>query len=84
MTRLSVDEQCHLDWFKAAASVPSMNCVEVAKHPDGVAIRHSARPEDEALVFSRSEFGAFVDGARRGEFDELFSVPAPREASAES
>lgn len=71
MTRLSVEAQGELKWIKATASVPGMNCVEVASLVDGVGVRHSVRPEDGALLFSRAEFAAFVDGAKRGEFDHL-------------
>lgn len=60
-----------LCWVKASASQPVGFCVEVAGHPDGVALRDSKSPEDGAHVFAREEFAAFLDGAKRGEFDHL-------------
>lgn len=49
--------------------------VEVAfvPHTDGVtyvAMRNSAQPEGPVLVFTPTEWDAFVKGARDGEFDE--------------
>ncbi|MFD2396929.1 DUF397 domain-containing protein [Prauserella oleivorans] len=41
-------------------------------HSDGVtyvALRHSARPEQPVLVFTPSEWDAFLAGVRDGEFD---------------
>lgn len=46
-------------------------CVEVAAHLDGVAVRHSVTPEDGAILYTRDEFRAFLDGAKKGEFDHL-------------
>ena len=60
-----------LDWFKSSASAGVGMCVEVAWCADGVAVRHSATPEDGAILYSREEFAAFLDGAKRGEFDHL-------------
>jgi hypothetical protein len=58
-------------WFKATASAGVGMCVEVAPHPDGVAMRHSVTPEDGAILYTRDEFRAFLDGAKKGEFDHL-------------
>lgn len=60
-----------LDWSKARASAGAGMCVEVAAHPDGVAVRHSVTPEDGAILYTRDEFRAFLDGAKNGEFDHL-------------
>ena len=47
-------------------------CVEVAGLPDGgVALRNSRDPEGPALVFTRAELRAFLDGAKGAEFDSL-------------
>lgn len=84
MTKLTVAEQNDLVWVKAAASVPGGYCVEVARHSDGVALRHSMRSDEGALFFSLAEFSAFLEGARAGEFDELLDLPVPRCTSSES
>ena len=39
--------------------------------PEGVAVRHSVTPEDGAILYTRDEFRAFLDGAKKGEFDHL-------------
>ena len=59
-------------WVKASASNANGQCVEVAALGGGrVAVRNSTDPEGSALIFTPQEFDAFLDGARRGEFDRL-------------
>ncbi|MGI5484923.1 DUF397 domain-containing protein [Streptomyces lavendofoliae] len=59
-------------WVKARASDAFNNCVEIARLEHGeVAIRNSRFPQGPALVFTRSEIAAFLDGAQRGEFDGM-------------
>lgn len=59
-----------VEWVKSARSNPSGNCVEVAQLPGGdVAVRHSRHPEGPALVYTRAEMAAFVEGAKDGDFD---------------
>jgi hypothetical protein len=50
------------------------NCVEAGPLLDGsgrVAVRHSRRPGEATIVYSRQEWLAFVDGVKDGEFDLL-------------
>ncbi|MBT2469544.1 DUF397 domain-containing protein [Streptomyces sp. ISL-66] len=59
-------------WRKASASNPFENCVEFAQLADGeVAVRNSRFPGGPALVFTPSEVIAFLDGAKKGEFDGM-------------
>ncbi|WP_214411817.1 DUF397 domain-containing protein [Sphaerisporangium fuscum] len=59
-------------WRKSAHSNPSGNCVELAPLPDGgVAVRNSRHPAGPALIYSRGEMAAFIQGAKDGEFDDL-------------
>ncbi|GHB58364.1 transcriptional regulator [Streptomyces cirratus] len=59
-------------WVKSSASVGNGNCVEVAALADGtVAMRNSRFPDGPALIFTAGEIEAFVDGAKRAEFDQL-------------
>lgn len=59
-----------LRWTKARASSAGNNCVEVAVTQDGmVLVRDSKDRGGPALCFSRSEWAAFLSGAKGGEFD---------------
>jgi hypothetical protein len=63
-----------MEWFKAQASNPSGNCVEVSFGPGGSVHVHNSRdPEDSLLPFTWQEWDAFIAGAKAGEFDR----PAP-------
>lgn len=57
-------------WRKSPESF-SGDCVEVAAAEDTVAVRDSKDPNGPVLAFSRSEWRAFVRGAKNGEFDEV-------------
>jgi hypothetical protein len=59
-------------WRRSRASNATGNCVEVVGLPGGaVAVRHSRSPAGPALVYTREEMAAFVEGVRAGEFDDL-------------
>ncbi|GGN51442.1 hypothetical protein GCM10012285_41560 [Streptomyces kronopolitis] len=61
-----------VEWQKARASINNGNCVEVTSLPEGgVAVRNSKFPGGPALVFSKAELAAFLDGAKGEEFDHL-------------
>jgi hypothetical protein len=61
-----------LTWRKSRFSNPSGNCVELAELSDGgIALRHSHYPKGPALVYTRAEISAFIQGAKVGEFDDL-------------
>ena len=58
-------------WRKSTYSGDS-SCVEFAPVADGtVALRDSKNPGADALVFTRAEIDAFLQGAKAGEFDDL-------------
>ena len=47
-------------------------CVEAGPLADGserVAVRHSRRPDEKVIVYTRAEWEAFVAGVKDGEFD---------------
>ncbi|MFE4613237.1 DUF397 domain-containing protein [Streptomyces niveus] len=59
-------------WVKARASAGAGNCVEVAELSGGeLAMRNSRFPEGPALVFTKGEVAAFVEGAKAAEFDRM-------------
>jgi hypothetical protein len=70
---LSPSERAELSWLKAQSSTANGQCVELAAAAAGVAIRDSKDPDGPILVYTHSEFQAFLDGARNGEFDTLAS-----------
>ena len=64
-------------WHKSRCSSPQGECVELARLATGdVAIRNSRHPDGPALVYTRAEIEAFVQGVRDGDFDQLFE-PSP-------
>jgi hypothetical protein len=59
-------------WRKSSRSTVEGNCVEVTTLPGGgVAVRNSRDPQGPALVYTRDEVSAFLEGAKGGEFDYL-------------
>jgi hypothetical protein len=60
-------------WRKATASVGSGACVQIGTrtNTDRVAIRDSKLGESSpVLVFTASEWTAFLEGVKAGEFDQ--------------
>jgi hypothetical protein len=70
---LSESERASLAWLKARASTNNGECLEIASTAGKIAIRDSKDPDGPILVYTRGEFGAFLDGARNGEFDSLLN-----------
>lgn len=66
---LSEEERAGLSWRKARASTHNGACVEIASVPGKIAVRDSKDPFGPILVYAPAEFGAFLHGARSGEFD---------------
>jgi hypothetical protein len=59
-------------WRKASMSNGSGACVELALAADGgVLVRDSKDRSGPILRFTHAEWEAFVDGVRKGEFDDL-------------
>jgi hypothetical protein len=58
------------EWRKSNRRGPdSDNCVEVAFVDGAIAVRDSKNPTGSVLLFTQSEWDAFVEGAKDGEFD---------------
>jgi hypothetical protein len=59
-------------WQKSRRSNSQGNCVELAQLPGGeVAVRNSRHPDGPALIYTRSEIAALIEGAKDGDFDSL-------------
>lgn len=57
-------------WFKSSRSQGGQDCVEVAFLDNGlIGMRDSKNPSEPALVFTPSEWDAFIGGVNGGEFD---------------
>ena len=62
-------------WQKSHHSNPSGECVEMAALPGtAVAIRNSRDPDGPALICTKDEVGALIEGAKNGEFDLLMAL----------
>ena len=58
-------------WRKSVKTQNSGACVEVARVGNIIGVRDSKDPDGPILKFTPREFEAFLDGARRAEFDDL-------------
>jgi hypothetical protein len=68
------DSEPGLTWVKSSRSNQQHldDCVAVAAVPGGgVALADTKDPQARPHVFRRSEFAAFLAGAKAGEFDHL-------------
>jgi hypothetical protein len=60
-----------VSWRKASYSGQNGHCVEAAAADGTVYVRDSKDPHGPVLGFTREEWYAFLDGAKKGEFDSL-------------
>jgi hypothetical protein len=58
-------------WRKSAKTQANGQCVEVARVGEAIAVRDSKDPDGATLIFTVPEFEAFLDGAGKGEFDDM-------------
>jgi hypothetical protein len=68
---LSGRERKNLTWHKSQSSTINGQCVEIASAAGKIAIRDSKDPDGPILVYTPTEFSAFLEGARNGEFDRF-------------
>jgi hypothetical protein len=62
-------------WVKARKSgTNGGSCIEMRRHDDLIEVRDTKQAgTGPVLRFTRAEFDAWLDGARKGEFDHLLS-----------
>jgi len=59
-------------WIKASASGANGGCVEMRRHAGMIEVRDTkAKGEGPTLAFTTAELIAWLDGAKKGEFDHL-------------
>jgi hypothetical protein len=59
-------------WRKSSASNSQGACVEVARlSADEFAVRNSRNPDGPALIYTRAEIAALIEGVKMGEFDDM-------------
>lgn len=58
-------------WTKARASDQGANCVQMRLRQGLVEVRDSKARRGPVLRFTTEEFAAWLDGARRGEYDHF-------------
>ncbi len=58
-------------WIKARMSDTGTSCVEQRRHDSMIEVRDTKDPTGPVLRFTRAEYAAWLDGARRHEFDHL-------------
>jgi Domain of unknown function (DUF397) len=57
-------------WHKSTRSSGGNSCVEVSDNlPQIVAVRDTKDRDGGTLIFTRSQWSAFLDGLKDGEFD---------------
>jgi uncharacterized protein DUF397 len=70
--KLMPDLSIFTQWFKSPDSGGADNCVEASFASDGsetVAVRNSKDPAGPTVVYTGSEWDAFVSGVKQGAFD---------------
>ena len=49
------------------------SCVQARRHAGLIEVRNSKNPEAGTVQFTTEEWDSFLDGARKGEFDQLLA-----------
>lgn len=65
---MSVTDGQEMPRYRISTFSSTGNCVEVALGA-AISVRHSARPDDATLTFTPTEWAAFIQGVKAGEFD---------------
>lgn len=57
--------------WRTATMSQDTNCVQVKRDNDVIVVRNSRFPDGPVLSYTEDEWAAFLDGAKKGEFDEF-------------
>jgi hypothetical protein len=70
---VSPEEIARAEWRKSSISAYNGSCVEIARlRTDRVGVRDTKdKGSGPVLIFNQNEWGAFLAGARNGEFDSV-------------
>jgi hypothetical protein len=58
-------------WVRASRSAQQGECVEQRRSGDVIEVRDTKDRSGPVLRFTEAEYAAWLDGAKRGEFDHL-------------
>ena len=67
---LATESSTDIPW-RIAAKSGGGNCVQVTRRDGMIMISHSKHPDGPILSYTLQEFDAFLDGAKKGEFDDF-------------
>lgn len=59
--------------WRTALKSGAQNCVQVARRGSVIMIADSKHPDGPVLSYTLQEWDAFLDGAKKGEFDDFLS-----------
>ena len=59
--------------WRTAAKSGGGNCVQVTRRDEVIMIADSKHPSGPVLSYTIQEFDAFLDGAKKGEFDDFLN-----------
>ena len=72
MVRSPDSSEPDIPWRTAVKS-GATNCVQVARRDSVIMIADSKNPGGLVLSYTLQEFDAFLDGAKKGEFDDFLN-----------
>jgi hypothetical protein len=71
---MSATELSGAEWRKSSISNSQGACVELAEvGTDEFAVRNSRNPDGPALIYTRGEIAALIEGVKMGEFDDMLN-----------
>ena len=59
--------------WRTAVKSSGGDCVQVARRDGVIMVTHSKRPGGPTIAYTIQEFDAFLDGAKKGEFDDFLN-----------